>query len=247
MSVSAATHSQALNSAPVPRRLGLNDLTPEQQRYKAMGASAVDLVERAGGNYATQEKLATVKATLMANFGIDEHSARTLVAVAGSTLHKRQSGSSGSRFAPYQFGSPEAAKGFAQAKMGDLDYAVQNYNLSVKDWSVVKVRSMWEEGWNTVFTGRLRNNGGDEAEAIRFAEESLKSDIQRTRAVSGDRYQLNLARGGLISGFGPLPENFLTENADGTLTINRKALAGTVLGNLLNVGSTIGQQVDRAA
>ena len=148
---------------------------------------------------------------------------------------------------PVTFSSPDAAKALARDKMGQLEYGVQLYNNSVKSWSVEKMQTMWTKGWDNVFTGRLRNNGGDEAEAIKFADAGLKKTIEMNGAVGGDNYQLRLGLGGLQAGFGALPANLLTENADGTLSINRDSLKDTILGNLLNIGSHLGQEVDKAA
>ena len=129
--------------------------------------------------------------------------------------------------------------------MGQLEYGVQLYNNDAKNWSAAKIIEGRQKQWDSLFNGRLEHNGGDEAEAIKFADNILKKSIEGAGQTVA-RYQLRLALGGLEA-FGPLPANLRIENADGTLTINRDALKGSVLGNHLNIGSHIGQEVDKAA
>jgi len=123
---------------------------------------------------------------------------------------------------------------------------VQNYNIAIKSWSPEKMIEERRVAWQKAYEGRLGYNGGDEQDAIGFAEKSLKRFIL-SQHVGGDDYDIRLALGGLQAGFGALPANLLVENADGTLSINRDALKDTALGNALNIGSPIGQNLDQAA
>ena len=249
MPVSAATHSAALATAPAPKRLHYGEMGAENQRQVAMRSRAIELLENVGGEYATPEKTAEVRNTLKAEFGIDEHNARSLTAVANSAIHKKNYGdpTASLRNTPATFASPDAAKALARDKMDQLEYGVQLYNNSVKSWSVEKMQAMWTKQWQGSFEHRMLANGGDEAEAIKFADAGLKKTIEMNGAVGGDNYEIRLGLGGLQAGFGALPANLLTENADGTLTINYDSLKNTSLGNYLNIGSHIGQEVDKAA
>jgi hypothetical protein len=186
---------------------------------------------------------------LKEEFGVDDFSARGSIAVAGHKISVRNYGSGNAHLlnSGTRFPSEQAAKDFARSKMDQIEYGVQNYNLSVKSWSVETMQARWQKQWQGSFEHRMLANGGDEAEAITFADAGLKRTIERNGAVGGDNYQLRLGLGGLQAGFGALPANLIVENADGTLTINRDSLKDTTLGNLLNIGSTIGQQVDQAA
>jgi hypothetical protein len=246
MSVSAATHSQILATAPAPKRLVFGQMGMREQNMQAQTKRAIQLLETAGGRFATQEQHQQINSALMEEFGLDKRYAQSLITGARLHIENPHSGStSGAKSQPYQFASPDAAKDFARAKFDQLEYGVQNYNLGIKSWSVETILEQRQNKWQSSFEGRLRHNGGDEADAIAFAEKSLKSLIEFQQSGSGD-YDINLALGGLQA-FGPLPANLLIENTDGTLTINRDALKDTVLGSYLNIGSNIGQAVDRSA
>ena len=246
MSVSAATHSQVLATAPAPKRLAYGQRADRSQfvdpTLKAIAKMALE-IRRGRPAYGGNGDLE--KARLMQAFGIDEKTAANFMQGAAMKVALENSGSS-PRPAAYVFPSAEAAKEFARAKFDQLEYGVQNYNLGIKSWSAEKIRGAWENNWNANYNKRFEKNGGDQAEAIAFADANLKKNIERTSAVGGGDYQLRLGLGGLEA-FGPLPANLLTQNADGTLTINRNALKDTVLGSYLNIGSNIGQRIDRAA
>jgi len=248
MSVSAISQSTVLATAPAPKRLHYGEAGAEEKRQKAMLRRAIQLVEKAGGEYASVNQKEEVQNILKAEFNIDYEIAGSLVAATGNEIHNKNYGEARNR-APdstIAFTSPQAQKDFARSKMGQLEYGVQNYNIGIKLWSPEKIIEERVNGWNKTYAKRLEFNGNDEAEAIKFADKVLKTTMEMLSSGGGD-YDIRLALGGLQAGFGALPANLLVENADGTLSINRDALKDTALGNALNIGSPIGQNLDQAA
>ena len=87
MSVSAISQSTVLATAPAPKRLHYGELGAEQQRYKAMGERALQLVEKAGGVKASLENEEALKEILKQEFGIDDIKAGILMG-GGNLLSK---------------------------------------------------------------------------------------------------------------------------------------------------------------
>ena len=246
MSVSAATHSQILAMAPAPKRLAYGQADPDNSEAKAALKMAKEIA--AASDFNTVEDAERGKQRLMDALGIDERRATKLIGAAQVLVHNDRVGSPSDRLRaqPYQFPSAESAKEFARAKFDQLEYGVQNYNIGVKNWSAEKMQQQRLDIWQRAYEGALQRNGDDQAAAIAKAESKLKLQIEREYSTLGAHSDLRAGIGGLEA-FGPLPANLLTQNADGTLTINRNALKDTVLGNYLNIGSNIGQRIDRAA
>ncbi|MCA0400218.1 MAG: hypothetical protein LCH38_05310 [Proteobacteria bacterium] len=143
------------------------------------------------------------------------------------------------------FGTVDEAKAFAQAAIKLLKVGIERFNKSVLDWSPQKAQEAREKTWQGIFDAFRRvNPEATEEEAIAFADKYLKGYL----ATEGhmDESVLRDAIERLQSGFvmsGPL----YTENADGTLSLNRTEIRDRSGNLIFEIGADLGQNVDKAA
>jgi hypothetical protein len=145
--------------------------------------------------------------------------------------------------AKYQgFGSPEAAKSFAFQQLDQLKASIANHNAWAKDFGNGGAQKMREQVWQSNFDAIKRSKPEtSDADAIKFADEGLMHYIHNNEGLRS----FMPGQGALQSAFdlsGPL----VTENTDGTLTLNNvQARYNGAL--VFEIGGDIAQNVDKAA
>jgi hypothetical protein len=135
---------------------------------------------------------------------------------------------------------------FAKVGLGDLLNGIAVFNASIKNWSADRIKDNWEKFWQGAYQGGLEKFNGDQAKAIKFADEGLQYIIDNT-GRGGDRSVLDKALGQLSSVFNIDYTKFVTENEDGTIKLNYDFLKDTEFGKAVGLAQNYGYLVDKAA
>lgn len=248
MSVSLAASKSAIFAAARPPRLHAFGEAIQPTATEKKIAKRADALFREFGdidqNYGT----------LMQEFGISEREAISKMGGAGVRAIREREGrpigsggrGSSSGVTPFQgFGSAEEARGFAQQKVAQLKSGIASYNRGILDWTAEKAQAAREDYWTKVYEGVLRNNPQySEEVAAKQADIALEQHLKYEGRMSD--YDIRLALGGLESGFnlsGPL----ITENADGTISLNAVQIRDKAGRLIIDLASELGQNVDKAA
>jgi hypothetical protein len=260
MSVTAAS-SALLASAPPPQRYAIGqDRTNHQERQQlTILKRAKELLayeaQNGGINYTKEDggwRLGAQK--LAEEFGIallDASSAMTSVEfdfigldkINWATGMRSQTQTGAPPPAPYQgFGTIEAAKSFAFQKLDELKAGIASHNAVFGNWENGGAQKLREQVWQSAFNWeKMVRPETSDVDAIKRADDMLLGYIQTREGLRG----YLPGQGALQSAFqlsGPL----FTENADGTLSLNKvQARYNGVL--IFEIGADIGQNVDKAA
>ena len=240
-SISAATSSSVLAHAGPITRLGLFQQAPEKEISAEMASAAKELLKTGNGHYRLDDFQAYAQ-----KFGLDFQSADLVF----NRIQRQMGGSAPTSSAPPMapsFAGTDMSK-LAKTGLGDLMNGINIYNFTLKERTPEKILAEQQGNWNRIFEGRLRNNGGDEQDAINFAEKISQLSIdQGGWSYRGDRSVLDKALGRLSSAFNIDYTKFVTEKEDGTIALNYDFLKDTDFGKAVGLAQNYGYLVDKAA
>jgi len=240
-SISAVTSSSVLAHAGPITRLGLFQQAPEKEISVEMASAAKEMVSASTYGSCSLEDYAI----FAKRFGIDSQTAASILGRV-SQQSRPSSSSSAPPLAPSFAGTDMSS--FAKAGFADLMNGINMYNVTLKERTPEKILAEQQGNWNRIFEGRLRNNGGDEQDAINFAEKISQLSIdQGGWSYRGDRSVLDKALGKLSGAFNIDYTKFVTEKEDGTIALNYDFLKDTDFGKAVGLAQNYGYLVDKAA
>lgn len=241
-SISAATSSSVLAHAGPITRLGLFQQAPKQEVPKEMMKAALEYMKNNKNSFYSGAEFLTQK------FGLtDNNIAWEAVEIAQEKLYPSNSVSSSAPPMAPSFAGTDMSK-LAKVGIADLLNGINIYNFTLKERTPEKILAEQQGNWNRIFEGRLRNNGGDEQDAINFAEKISQLSIdQGGWSYRGDRSVLDKALGRLSSAFNIDYTKFVTEKEDGTIALNYDFLKDTDFGKAVGLAQNYGYLVDKAA
>lgn len=246
LAAAANVTSASLSAAPAPKRLGFN----EQPR--PLPRDDQNIVDRAFAfarqSVANPQKFAWTHGTkeLMEEFGLNEIRARNYISVAFDVTDFNSRGSGGGRAGSVTrvaaFHDVETGAVMARAKLADLRNAMNKYNDGVKSWSPENVLAKRKAIWKGHYDIALSLNGGDVEDATLQADKSLKFYIERENFRSGPLDGL-----GWLTSALSFDGDLITENADGTLTLNNVRILTLGGKTVSEIFGDLGNNVDKAA